>query len=92
MRFVYFLLCIVGGVCLYWLQKHSRLSYGLLQLAVAVLLLVLWCFPIGIGFLMVGGEGVIGDLLSNAVTLFAGLYAMVQGLGNVIGAVREPSL
>lgn len=92
MRFVYLLLCFMGGVCLYWLRKRSRLSYGLLQLAVAVLLLVLWCFPVGIGFIMVGGEGVVGDLLSNAVTLFAGLYAMVQGLENVIGALREPSL
>ena len=92
MAVVEFALCLIGGVFLYWLRNHSRLTYGLLQLAVAVLLLVAVCFNVGVGYIMVGGEGFLGDVVSNGVALFAGLYAMVQGLENVVTALREPGI
>ena len=37
----------------------------------------------------VGGEGFWGAFLTDAFTLFAGLYALVQGLENVVTA-RQP--
>ena len=91
MTVIWFLLSIVGGFALYWVRNHSRLSYGAIQIAAAVLLLYLFFFPkvFSIG---VGGEGFWGDFLTNAVTWFAGLYAMVQGLENVVTALREPEL
>lgn len=71
MRFVCFLLSIVAGIFLYWLRNRSRLLYGGIQVAAAVLLLYLFFFPM-VFSIGVGGEGYFADFLTDTVSLFAG--------------------
>jgi hypothetical protein len=87
MHIIYFLLSVVAGVLLYWLRDRSRLSYGAIQIAVALVLLRLFFFP-QVFVLGLGGS-VWGAFLSDAVTLFAGFYAFAQGLDNIVAALRE---
>jgi len=54
----------------------------------AVLLLFLFFFPQE--FVLGVGRTAWGAFLGHVLNLLAGLYAMVQGLENVVTALREP--
>jgi hypothetical protein len=85
---VYFVLTVLFGLFLYWLRCHHRVLYGAAEIVVALLLIYIFFFPEHRGVLQMiewGGPlgPVWGELLSRAVTLFGGLYALVRGLDNV---------
>ena len=89
MHWVGFILTIPIGVFLYWCRCRHRVSYGVAEIVVALLLLYIFFFPEGPVLLGADGEWsgplgpVWGELLSRTVTLFGGLYAFVRGLDNI---------
>jgi hypothetical protein len=88
MLWIGFGITILVGVILYWCRCRHRVLYGAAEILVALLLLYLFFFPETKPFDTPGGWSgslgpVWGALLSNTVTLFAALYALVRGLDNV---------
>jgi hypothetical protein len=88
MGWVYFAGAILVGVFLYWFRSRCLVWYGVVEILVALLLIYIFFFPegpgvVGVG-MWVGPLGPVwGQLLSRAVTLFGGLYALVRGLDNI---------
>jgi hypothetical protein len=89
MRFVCLLLTVAAGFVLYRLRVWSRLSYGLIQIAGGIGLLFFLFVP-QVFWLPAAGGSAWGASLSFVVTLFAGLYVLVQGLDDFVSALREP--
>jgi hypothetical protein len=88
MGWVYFVVTILFGLFLYWLRRRHRILYGVAEIVVALLLLHIFFFPEASGALATGNwigplGPLWGELLSRAVTLFGGLYALVRGFDNI---------
>lgn len=88
MGWVYLTVSIFAGIFLYWLRCRYRVFYGVGEIVVAILLLYIFFFPerqpsLGLNG-WIGSLGPVwGGLLSRAVSLFGGLYALVRGLDNI---------
>jgi hypothetical protein len=92
MAWLYMALTIAAGAFFYWLRGRCRWVYGIVEIAVALLIIFLIWFPHGYRLLSVGGETFWDIFLSKTVSIFVGVYAFVRGCDNLIGGLREPNV
>jgi hypothetical protein len=88
---IYCVATVLVGVGFYWLRERRRLLYGGFEILAALLLIYSAFFPHGPNALLVTGPTLWDTLLTRTVNIFAGVYALVRGLDNIITARRARS-
>jgi hypothetical protein len=91
MGYLYLTLAVIAAVFFYWLRARYRILYGLSEIAVSILILVLiFIPPTKDSALLISSGSPWFPTLTNAVSLFAGIYAFVRGLDNIVSTLRNP--
>jgi hypothetical protein len=85
---IYFGLTVLAAMFFYWLRSWHRVLYGLSELGVALLLMYLAYFP-HTNYLLLEGGGVWDLILTKPVQIFAGIYAFVRGMDNIVTGLRD---
>jgi hypothetical protein len=88
---IYFVLSLIVAGFFYWLHGRNRILYGVFELAVAVLLLLLVFAPHP-DVLTADNSGPEWFFpLSKVISFFAAIYAFVRGWDNILTQLRNPS-
>jgi hypothetical protein len=95
MPYVLFVITVIIAFIFYWLRNNHRISYGVIEIVVALFFIYATYFaPPGPTFIVAGTvvpAPFLYTFAQRAVTFFVGVYAFVRGLDNLITGLREPT-
>lgn len=80
------ILTIVIGLLLFIFREKQRLSYGVFELAVGVIAIIVLFKPLGFNYTNIEFN------LDLNIKLLGGLYIMVRGLDNIVKAVKNTKI
>jgi hypothetical protein len=96
MSWIYIVMTIIAGCFFYWLRTWCQWLYGLSELVVALLIIILTWLPHGeLPYALVVSHKAVPftDILApKIVSIFVGVYALVRGVDNIITGLRQPSM
>jgi hypothetical protein len=71
------------GVLAFWVRCRHQFWYGLCEIVVALIVVILTFFPQTGSLLLIEGPSLLGWFVSKGVGANAGVYIMVRGLDNM---------
>lgn len=83
MAYVYTAITLMFGPVMYLVRSRYRAIYGLLEVAVAFLIVIITFFPLSGVSLLADGPSAAGSILVQAAGALGGIYVMVRGLDNI---------
>ncbi|MGD9617913.1 MAG: hypothetical protein AB7H90_21250 [Alphaproteobacteria bacterium] len=90
MSYLYFVLTIAIAIFFYWLRVNRRALYGVCEIVIAIVIIYQLTIPDQPTILLWDGPDPANFFLaSKIVGFFAGVYAFVRGMDNLVTGLRE---
>jgi hypothetical protein len=91
MGYLYFALAIIAAGFFFWPRSNHRILYGLSEVVVGLSIIALRFLVTQPTFIILDGPDPIWfSRLTAMISLFAGIYAIVRGLENIVTTLRNP--
>jgi hypothetical protein len=78
----YIFLTIIGAIFFYWLRCVQPLVYGLIEIAIACIVICIIFYPPDI-YIVIEEPSAYGQVFRRAAGIVAGIYIFVRGMDNI---------